>query len=335
MIASKLAKFRNNPEAFFADSRHGFVRGIGRVLAPRLVASELAMALLEDPREVLGQNRVKLLVELARLDRAWSRRRRHALLEGSGMPTVSVIVAAHQAADTIGRSIRSLLSQTYPELEVVVVDDASTDGTAAVVEEMMSASDQIALRRNPTTRGAAAARNVGLAAANGAYLTFQDADDISHPERIERQLAELLARPSSVVCVCNFRRELPDGARVIVNGRRFGKSYISMLFPRRPVFDRLGYMMDYPIYEDSEYLERIRAVFGREREVHLFQTLYRAQFSPSSLLFANSSTTVQSESEVTYGRTREGDRILEMALERLKQIREGELDPFVPLADST
>jgi glycosyltransferase involved in cell wall biosynthesis len=121
-------------------------------------------------------------------------------------PLVSVIVPAHDNADTIERAIASLLAQTHANLEVIVVDDHSTDGTRAVVERIARADRRtryVALaevdpyrydkRLNRNVNAGYAARNRGFAEARGAYITFQDADDASLLNRIEIQLA-LLAR---------------------------------------------------------------------------------------------------------------------------------------------
>jgi glycosyltransferase involved in cell wall biosynthesis len=327
---SKLAKFRNSPAQFFADSRHGAVRAAGRVLVPTVFRREPVMSFLEEPVEALSASRAPVVAPAAAHYRRWERRRRLASLRAAGHPTVSVIVAARNAEEWIGRSIESLLSQSYPASEILVVDDASNDGTPRRVAELAAHAPVVRLVQRAHQGGAAAARNTGLAAATGDYVTFQDADDVSHPERIERQLAALLREPGAVLCVCNYRRERPDGTRVLVNGRRFGKNVISMLFPRDPVLTRVGFMLDIRIGEDTEYYERIRAVFGRAREVHLFQTLYRARFSTDSLLFSSGDTTLDSSDRVTYVRSEEAERDYQDMLARLARIRDRSLDPYVP-----
>nr|MDQ3032696.1 glycosyltransferase family 2 protein [Myxococcota bacterium] len=261
-------------------------------------------------------------------------RARRLAIEAAGRPMVSVVVAARNAEDCIERSIRSLLAQTHRELEILFVDDASTDRTAELVHAIAAQDDRVRVLRNDRRRRAAMSRNVGLAQAKGTYVTFQDADDTSHPERIERQLAALLARPDAVLCVCNSRRETPDGARVVVNGRRFARSFISMMFPREKVLSRIGYLRALEVGEDAEYYERIRAVFGAERELHLFETLYRARFAEGSLLFSNGEVRVGPANDVEYVQSPAARRALHEAMERVAAIRGG-ASPFVPFVDES
>ncbi|MGY1745232.1 glycosyltransferase [Blastococcus sp. SYSU D00695] len=96
-------------------------------------------------------------------------------------PTFSVVVAAHQAAATVGEALRSALAQTRPPLEVVVCDDGSTDGTAEVLSSFGSA---VRVVRRPNG-GESAAKNTAVAAASGDYVVVLDADDVFHPRRLE------------------------------------------------------------------------------------------------------------------------------------------------------
>ena len=94
-------------------------------------------------------------------------------------PRVSIVTCTYNAAGFIGDTLRALLAQTWRDFELIVVDDASTDGTVDAV----SAFDdpRIRLIRNARNLGVAAARNVGLDAARGEYLIANDHDDISLP----------------------------------------------------------------------------------------------------------------------------------------------------------
>ena len=102
---------------------------------------------------------------------------------------MSVLVAAWEAAATIERALRSVLDDPRPDLECVVVDDGSTDGTAAVVERLAAADPRLRLVRLEVNGGVSAARNVGLTQLRGMWLCFLDADDRLLPGAIDALLA--------------------------------------------------------------------------------------------------------------------------------------------------
>ncbi len=106
---------------------------------------------------------------------------------------VSVIVAAYQAADTIGRALASIATQTLKPREVVVVDDGSTDATIEAAETFRSHMNGIALRifRSDENRGAGATRNHAIGESTQPYLAFLDADDEWRPEKLARSMAVL------------------------------------------------------------------------------------------------------------------------------------------------
>ncbi len=329
----KFSKFRNSPEQFFFDSRQPVVRLFGKVVGARFLYNETVLNGLENPMQVIASSTLPGVNTITRnwLQKKQTQRRR--LVRKADNPLVSVVIAALNAEPEIEQSLASLQSQSYNHLEIIVVDDGSSDRTAEVVRAMTKTDSRIRLLRNLSPTGAAMARNRGLRETTGGYITFQDADDISHPERIERQLAALLGS-SACVCVCNSRRESYEGERIVVNGRRFSKNFIAMMFPRYPVFTTIGYMMDLRVGEDSEYYERIKATYGDHSEIHLFETLYRQLFSPDSLLFSNSQTQQNDEGLVEYTISEEVRRPLDKALSRLPQIRANELSPFVPFSDA-
>jgi glycosyltransferase involved in cell wall biosynthesis len=122
----------------------------------------------------------------------------------SGEPhVVSCIVPVYNGERYLAEALESILGQTYRSLEVIVVDDGSTDGTAAV----LATYRQRITCLHQTNAGHAAARNRGLAVARGEFVAFLDADDLWHPEKLARQMARFQARPeldASVTHVQNF-----------------------------------------------------------------------------------------------------------------------------------
>jgi glycosyltransferase involved in cell wall biosynthesis len=111
-----------------------------------------------------------------------------------GSPAVSAIIPAYNRAHTVGRAIQSVLDQTFQDLEIIVVDDGSTDGTKAIVEAFRD--PRIRYLRHERNRGAAAARNTGIRASHGEYLAFLDSDDEWLPHKLEEQIA-LLKDPTA------------------------------------------------------------------------------------------------------------------------------------------
>lgn len=107
-------------------------------------------------------------------------------------PLVSVIIPTYNRQSTIIRAINSVLGQTYSELEVIVVDDASTDSTVQMINEY--GDDRVRLICMSENGGANAARNKGIAAARGEYIAFQDSDDEWDKDKLQVQIKDMLDR---------------------------------------------------------------------------------------------------------------------------------------------
>ena len=108
-------------------------------------------------------------------------------------PRVSVLMPLHNCEIYVREAIDSILAQTYADFELIIVDDASTDGSVAVIESYHDG--RIKLLRNSTNLGAALSRNRGLEVSCGAYIAMQDADDRSMPTRLAQQVQYLEAHP--------------------------------------------------------------------------------------------------------------------------------------------
>lgn len=119
---------------------------------------------------------------------------------------VSVIIPVHNREKYIIRSIKSVLNQTYKELEIIVVDDASTDKTAELIREIYDKDVCVSLIRNSYKIGANASRNKGINIARGKYIAFQDSDDMWYPNKLEKQM-ELLNEEKSDFIYCRVKRK--------------------------------------------------------------------------------------------------------------------------------
>lgn len=138
-------------------------------------------------------------------------------LRGASTPVahlVSVIVPAYNASATIERTLRSVMAQTYSQLEIIVVDDGSNDRTAAIVERVSREDPRIILLRQPSG-GVATARNRGIAHARGDFIAPVDADDIWHPRKIERQTAVMEEGGDRIGLVYCYSRLIDENDIVI------------------------------------------------------------------------------------------------------------------------
>lgn len=128
---------------------------------------------------------------------------------------VSVIIPAFNAGDFIQETIASVLNQTYSNIEIIVVDDGSSDLTPLLVDEL-SASTQVPIRLiQQPNRGVSAARNQGASAARGKYFSFLDADDVWLPDKIRRQLEVLNRRSRSIGVLCAYEIFEHSTSRII------------------------------------------------------------------------------------------------------------------------
>ncbi len=116
---------------------------------------------------------------------------------------VSVVIPTFNRAELIERALYSVLSQTYSNLEVIIVDDASSDNTQDQIQTSQQADHRIQYIRHESNRGAQAARNTGIRAAKGEYIAFLDSDNEWLPGKLQRQMALFSHRdnsPSVVYC---------------------------------------------------------------------------------------------------------------------------------------
>ena len=125
-----------------------------------------------------------------------------------GSPRVSAIVTTHNRAELLPRAVDSVLSQTYRDLELIIVDDCSSDNTPEVV----AGFDDRRIRsiRHPDNRRPSAARNTGIASARGEYIAFLDDDDEWLPAKLEKQVALLDSQLSRVGLVYGWLDEVDD-----------------------------------------------------------------------------------------------------------------------------
>lgn len=126
-----------------------------------------------------------------------------------GRPRVSVVIPAYNRGDVVGAAIDSARAQTVSDIEIIVVDDGSTDDTESVVRSYDDS--RVRYLSHGENRGRSAARNTGIDAARGEYVAFLDSDDRWLAHKLERQLARLESRPPEWIGVyCEFLTPAPS-----------------------------------------------------------------------------------------------------------------------------
>lgn len=128
------------------------------------------------------------------------------------MPVVSIIVPTHNRSDLLRSAVQSILDQTFGALEIVVVDDASTDNTQDVLRQLQAVHGQkIRAVRNDVNLGPSDSRNRGIALAQGELIGFLDDDDLYDPRKIEKQVAIFNRCPDVDVVYCGYYYLYDDG----------------------------------------------------------------------------------------------------------------------------
>lgn len=165
-------------------------------------------------------------------------------------PETSVIIPTWNRRDLVARAIDSVLAQTRPVEEILVVDDGSTDGTGALLAQRYGKRITYVAQANA---GVSAARNRGLAMAQGRYLALLDSDDVWLPEKTARQVAFLESQPAIGLVLCDVIRVNADGSTIDVFERRRqipedGPALQWVL--RDPALAPLSVLMRREVYED-------------------------------------------------------------------------------------
>ncbi|MFA9457413.1 glycosyltransferase, partial [Halalkalibacter sp. AB-rgal2] len=184
---------------------------------------------------------------------------------------VSVIIPAYNCAETIGTAIESMFKQTWNNLEILVVDDCSKDHTKDVIMRYANQDQRVNYLSTPTNGGAYVARNIALQIATGDYVTINDADDWSHPEKIEIQVRHLEANRS---VIANFSNQARTTNQLTFYRRGKPGIYMfanmsSFMFRRKNVIEKIGFWDSVRFAGDSELVKRVKCTFGERSVVSL------------------------------------------------------------------
>ncbi|NHF74027.1 glycosyltransferase [Paracoccus sp. 12-3] len=177
---------------------------------------------------------------------------------------------AWNAEDTIEMAARSILAQTWQRLELLIVDDASTDGTWAVLQRLAAEDPRVRVFRSEVNGGPYLCKNIALTQSLGAWITGHDADDWAHPERIERQVRYCLDN-NTPACMSGMLRISGDGRLVrfnpiggnVIDGA-LRNAFISLMVDAQVMHGALGHWDEARVGADSELLHRLQHIRGRD-----------------------------------------------------------------------
>ena len=208
----------------------------------------------------------------------------------SGQPRITVLMPVYNAEKYLRSAIDSILAQTYRDFELLIIDDGSTDGSRDIVAGY--ADSRIRRVENGQNRGLIATLNRGLDLARGEYIARMDADDVSLPERFERQVDFLEAHPEIGACGTWFEKvtergsttlRMPDSPGLIRLFLLFDNPFLhSSMMLRRRLLEEHGLRFDpaYPHSEDFDLWVRCSAL---TELVNLPEVLVRYHDHPANI----------------------------------------------------
>lgn len=125
---------------------------------------------------------------------------------------ISIIIPTYNRGNLILKSINSVLNQTYPNTEIIIIDDGSTDNTEKIVKNLNN--HKIKYIKFKENKGASYARNIGIIKASGKYISFQDSDDIYHYDKLEKQYYNLI-KNNSDLDFCKIRFHFNESYQIV------------------------------------------------------------------------------------------------------------------------
>ncbi|MFP3455734.1 glycosyltransferase family 2 protein [Psychrobacter sp. SIMBA_152] len=237
---------------------------------------QLDQITLSDEQQQLTVTNLSAVESLNKQENSPGRNQRHK---------VTVIVTTYNASETIDSCIHSLLMQTWRNLEIIVVDDASTDDTLLCLQNLSHCYKELTVITLPQNVGTFAAKSIGARYATGEYLTCQDSDDWAHPQKIAEQVQPLIEDASVIATTSQWLRLDSDGQYYVRQIYPFiRQNPASPMFRLQTVKRMTGLWHIVRTGADSEFFERLKVVFGSDKIIHIKKPLTIASHRPNSLM---------------------------------------------------
>ena len=177
-------------------------------------------------------------------------------------PLVSIITTVYNAAEFLDTAILSVLAQTYPNFELILIDDASTDRSPKILKQWAEKDKRIKVILKDNNEGTYVSKNRAIQQSNGEFLTFFDSDDWMHPKRLEYHLRH--THVDLVMTTSCWIRMAENGMPSIRRTGGFLHMNPASTFVRRKVFDRVGLFDSVRVGADSEFHWRVIDSYGRD-----------------------------------------------------------------------
>lgn len=225
------------------------------------------------------------------------------------MPRVSVLIPTYNSGRFLGDAIESVLTQTFKDYEIIVVDDGSTDNTAQVVAQYPQVKY---IQREHC--GVSATRNAAVAAATGEIVAFLDADDLFVADKLEKQVAYLDENPDCMLVFTKAENFYHNGSAQ--EGSREEELHNSSLERciitcaiRRSVFQKYGvFRTDYPHGEDTQFMFRL-SISGLSLDHCLPEVLYNRRIHNNNISLTHESSGP--------------DRVMAIMADAIRQVKRG------------
>jgi glycosyltransferase involved in cell wall biosynthesis len=179
-------------------------------------------------------------------------------------PKISVIMAAHNEGNFLENSIESILNQSFSDFEIIIVDDCSTDSTPNILNKFQN-DKRIIILKNTSNLGASISRNKALQKAKGKYIAIMDADDVSLPERLQKQYDFLEANPDIFLVGSGAQYINEKGEKMNTIRVPYNKKEISVLLPKKNVFIHSSILF----HNTGKYFYREKFFYSQDYELFL------------------------------------------------------------------
>lgn len=189
----------------------------------------------------------------------------------SNLPLISILIPVYNVEAFVQEAVLSICNQTYKNIEIIVVDDCSTDGTYNVVAELVKIDSRIKLFKNEKNSKIVKTLNFALEQAKGDFIARMDGDDVSAPERLEKQLDFLIKNPQyylvgshvNTIDANNIiigKKEMPIKDKIINKTIKYASPVLHIWLAKREVYNQLNGYREIPGAEDYDFLLRMHSL---------------------------------------------------------------------------